>query len=339
MINNIQVLRAFAALSVVLFHVIGTSVSYGHGVFLFAPLQGWGQNGVDVFFVISGFVMVYTQGVNPKPAAVFIKNRVLRIVPLYWFFTLCLLLLCLLAPSMFRELRPTLAHVVWSFLTITHITAEKYPLVYVGWTLEYEMLFYILFGLGLLLQKPALSFAVVIVTLLLLVVTGFADAIILEFAFGMFCAKVYLASKGRAFGWAALGVGTLLLAASIVTRTDLHRAIVWGVPSFLIVFGSLYVRQIREGLLVYLGAASYSIYLVQVFSVAAFYKLSSAFLTFVPPDLLAIVAVAFTAALGCATYELIEKPLGRILGRSRKHSGRESIQLGTSEHPAEEVRG
>lgn len=328
MINNIQMLRAFAALSVVLYHVIGTSVSYGQGVSLLAPLAGWGQNGVDVFFVISGFVMVYTQAVNPKPAAVFVKSRVVRLVPLYWFFSLCLLLLCLLAPSIFRELRPTLAHVASSFLMITRlITAEKYPLVYVGWTLEYEMLFYILFGLGLLLKKPPLSFAIVVVTLLLLVTTGLADAIIAEFAFGMSCAKVYLANKGRAPGWAAVGVGTLLMAASIVVHTDLHRAIVWGVPSFLIVLGSLYVPQIGNGLLVYLGGASYSIYLVQVFAVAGFYKLSSARLTFVPPDLLAIVAVAFTAALGCATYELVEKPLGRILGRSRKH-GRESVQLG-----------
>jgi peptidoglycan/LPS O-acetylase OafA/YrhL len=331
MINNIQMLRAFAALSVVLYHVIGTSVSYGQGVSLLAPLAGWGQNGVDVFFVISGFVMVYTQAVNPKPATVFIKSRVLRLVPLYWLFTLCLLLLCLLAPSIFRELRPTLPHVASSFLMITRIiTAEKYPLVYVGWTLEYEMLFYILFGLGLLLKKPPLSFAIVVVALLLLVTTGLVDAIIVEFAFGMSCAKIYLASKGRAPGWAAVGVGTLLLAASIVVHTDLHRAVVWGVPSFLIVFGSLYVPQIGKGLLVYLGGASYSIYLVQTFAVAAFYKLSSGRLAFVPPDLLAILAAAFTAALGCATYELIEKPLGRILRPSRKH-GRGSIQLGASQ--------
>jgi peptidoglycan/LPS O-acetylase OafA/YrhL len=71
MINNLQILRAFAAINVVLFHIIGTSVSYGQGVVQFSFLEGWGANGVDIFFVISGFVMVYTQLKNPKSFFIF----------------------------------------------------------------------------------------------------------------------------------------------------------------------------------------------------------------------------------------------------------------------------
>ncbi|MDB2405246.1 acyltransferase family protein [bacterium] len=61
MLLNLQILRAFAALSVVLFHTIGTSSSYGFDTRWISYLEGWGASGVDVFFVISGFVMLYTQ--------------------------------------------------------------------------------------------------------------------------------------------------------------------------------------------------------------------------------------------------------------------------------------
>lgn len=135
-------------------------------------------------------------------------------------------------------------------------------------------------------------------------------------------AKLYLANQGRSLGMASLLLGSLLLAATIFIHLDLHRFIIFGIPSLLIVFGCLYVRQTSNKLLIYLGAASYSIYLVQVFSISAFYKFSSVFLTFLHPDLLAVLAVCFSALLGCATYEFIEKPLGRILGKSREAEGR-----------------
>ena len=60
-ILNLQYLRAFAAINVVLFHIIGTATSYGYKPDFFSSLEGWGQNGVDIFFVISGFVMYYIQ--------------------------------------------------------------------------------------------------------------------------------------------------------------------------------------------------------------------------------------------------------------------------------------
>lgn len=337
MLNNIQVLRAFAALNVVLYHVIATAASYGQEVFLFSILQGWGKNGVDVFFVISGFVMVYTQAVNAKPAQVFIVNRILRIVPLYWFFTLCLLVICLFAPFLFRDLRPTFPHALSSFLLITGITVELPPLVHVGWTLEYEMLFYVLFALGLLLKREVFSLAFVVIALLVLMESGLTDPIVIEFALGMACAKLYLARKGRALGPAFLALGVLLLSVTIFIDVNLHRAIVFGLPALLIVFGSAYTRQISNKLLIYLGAASYSIYLVQAFTISAFYKLSSMFLTFLPTDALAVIAVCFTAALGCATYELVEKPLSRILSNDRKNDEHKAV--GATPRPAEETTG
>ena len=60
-INNLQILRAFAAINVVIFHIIGTSIDYGFEIDKLSLFRGWGANGVDVFFVLSGFVMLHSQ--------------------------------------------------------------------------------------------------------------------------------------------------------------------------------------------------------------------------------------------------------------------------------------
>jgi surface polysaccharide O-acyltransferase-like enzyme len=75
MLYNLQILRAFAALNVVYFHIIKSAESYRQPVVLFSFLDGWGANGVDVFFVISGFVMVYTQSVREKKALTFYRTE------------------------------------------------------------------------------------------------------------------------------------------------------------------------------------------------------------------------------------------------------------------------
>jgi len=115
MINNIQALRAFAVLNVVLFHALDMSNSYGYDFELFRILTRWGQNGVDIFFVISGFIMVYIQSQNQKSALGFIENRIKRIVPLYWSLTAIFVLLLYFIPSVFRQASFDIEHSVKSF--------------------------------------------------------------------------------------------------------------------------------------------------------------------------------------------------------------------------------
>ena len=66
MISNLQFLRAFASINVVYFHTLLGSESYGKSTNILQILGGWGANGVDIFFVISGFVMIYSHIQNPK---------------------------------------------------------------------------------------------------------------------------------------------------------------------------------------------------------------------------------------------------------------------------------
>ena len=309
LLNNIQALRAFAALNVVFHHIIDASNIYSRPVMAFATLKGWGPSGVDIFFVVSGFVMVYTQAVRPKTCIEFLENRIIRVVPLYWVLTTLLIGIFLFAPEQFRSMSLTFAHILSSYTFTSVLITEKMPLLYVGWTLEWEMLFYILFGLGLVISwnKPRVIFPTI--ALILIVSWIQTGLILLEFVLGMFCAQLFLAKRFLGYGGIVLAIGSICLLASIWLKLDWDRFFLWGIPSAMIVYGLLSVKQTNSRLLVFLGAASYSTYLVQVFTIPVFYKIVAPQLTAVDGDILALLCLLSTAVVGCFTYLFLEKPI------------------------------
>ena len=102
MLSNLQYLRAFAAINVVYLHVLIGGNSYNRPSTMFPILGEWGANGVDIFFVISGFVMIYSQINNPKTIVNFYKSRLLRILPIYWLITFTIIILFSIFPDIFR---------------------------------------------------------------------------------------------------------------------------------------------------------------------------------------------------------------------------------------------
>lgn len=155
MINftNVQMLRALAAINVVIFHSLFSANKYNMPVTLFAFLKDWGASGVDLFFVISGFIMFYIQYHKNRTCLSFFKDRLLRIAPLYWLLTCFLGLLLLISPFLFREMTFSFKWLLSSILFSSNTLMGSLPLLYVGWTLEYEMLFYLLFSISLLMKK------------------------------------------------------------------------------------------------------------------------------------------------------------------------------------------
>jgi exopolysaccharide production protein ExoZ len=312
-LNNLQVLRAFAALNVVYFHIIVAAKSYSQPVYFFSIFEGWGENGVDIFFVISGFVIVYTQSVREKNALDFLKRRILRIVPIYWFLTICLLLLYLALPSAFREYKPDLTQTVYSFLFLSGSVTSTLPLLLVGWTLEYEMLFYVLFCIGILLGKKLTPIIFSTAVLSILVITGLIGLIAIEFILGMLCAKLYLSGVLKKLAISFLIVALGWFVATIFFKIGVDRLFLYGVPSFILIFALAHIRQAQNKLLIYLGDASYSIYLVQFFTIFAFYKASSELFPTLNGDLLSILALIASGGFGCFFYQFIEKPLVNYL--------------------------
>lgn len=231
MINNIQILRAIAAINVVIYHTIIDAERYLLPLEYISVLRGWGANGVDVFFVISGFIMVLIQTRRPKNLKDFIINRIQRIAPIYWLLSLVLIAMNVAVPSAFNELRITAQHALSSMAFMAMIFGERYPVLYVGWTLEYEMLFYLIFGAAIALGNAKLTIAATSLVVSALAATGLSDWIVIEFVFGMAIGYLYFYGPRPPAPALFAVVGAALLLLAIVVLPDAHRALVSRVPA------------------------------------------------------------------------------------------------------------
>lgn len=145
-IYSLQYLRAIAASSVVYFHISGYK-DYSHWIV-------FGSFGVDIFFVLSGFVIAMITQKNTSPIN-FAISRISRIVPSYWLLTIALFLLALIKPELLSSTRANLDELIKSLLFVPYYDSKNQiePLLSVGWTLNYEMYFYACAMLGLVLFK------------------------------------------------------------------------------------------------------------------------------------------------------------------------------------------
>lgn len=281
-LDSLQMLRAIAATLVVFSHLKGIERIYGDPS---AQLLSWyqGECGVDIFFVISGFIMIYITSNKPSTLDTgreFLIKRLIRIVPPYWFYTTGMVVLLLALPQAFNDMQFNPVQVIKSYLFIPQ---KELPVLQLGWSLEYEIYFYGLITVFLLLPRrmmlPGLSLFLGLSIWMgiffkpeakpLLVITNLA---LLEFLLGVyigyFFTKKHYLSAGMA--WAAMGVGTGLMGYSFYNHIGEHRLFFWGIPSFLIVLGALnleYRGTSFKGILSNLGDSSYSLYLSHIFVV------------------------------------------------------------------------
>ncbi|MEQ8268834.1 MAG: acyltransferase [Parvibaculum sp.] len=339
-LESIQVLRAVAALAVIWSHSTLELLRFTDvDLRSFSSLSSMGRTGVDIFFVISGFVMVYVSSRHFQKgheASRFLFKRVVRVVPIYWFYTSLILGVALLAPNLLRNFELSWAHVAASYFFIPFPTPGDdgfHPLLGVGWTLNYEMFFYVLFAPFLFLarEKGILALAALFVAIVLAgqLLTPSAGAfwfwsrpIILEFAGGCLLALAFLRGWRFSTLWAVLivasGLGWLVYVAEYWNEGGLDaRLFVTGVPSILIVAGIALRRRTGDDgktsmasrAFVHLGDASYSLYLVHMFVIRTLTKL-------VPVDLLGVIypfvymIAVFALCILAATlsYRLIERP-------------------------------
>lgn len=315
-LSNIQMLRAFAALNVVILHVIANAYIYHFGTFSsLIPWQNWGRCGVDVFFVISGFIMVYTQHHKCYSPARFFLNRAIRILPLYWALTLMVISMHLFIPQAFTKTHFSLFWAINSLTLTTQLFQHQWPMIFDAWTLEFEMLFYVLFALSLFVRKLRASLTTT-TGLILICVLFTHDTLMLEFLFGMIVGALYIYKKiNYRIAMTALCVGAILLFSSIIFPIQaINRVLLWGIPAMLIVFGLVNLPQYQNTLLMKLGNASYSIYLFQVFAYLLFYKTLLHFHASPRFDVLyMILCFLFTTFCGYLVYLFVELTLTVII--------------------------
>ena len=284
---GIQYLRGAAAVAVVVFHLSGKMADMGVSAYPSSSLQ----SGVDVFFIISGFVMYYsTAGGTRVTAGSFLFRRITRIAPLYWLATLLMVVVMLIAPQVVAVSRLDILHVGASLIFAPFrnpATPVYLPLVTPGWTLNYEMFFYLVFAVAIILAKRSEAGVVAIVSIVLAAlslgglitrfsgVAGFYfNPVVLEFLFGIGVGIIVKRWQPRT---TAFMVPLMILGAVALvvppTGDMYYRSFRFGVAGAVVVLAAAYIRWPSIRLLHVIGDASYSLYLSHFFVVSAFFQL------------------------------------------------------------------
>ena len=325
LISNLQVLRFVAALSVLTAHAADLFLR-DRGLLGGVPLNG----GVDIFFLISGFVMTWvTRGDMPggPSARAFLVRRAIRIVPAYWFFTTLLVLVVLHSPELVRNtvVDPESVATSYAFIPWPRPDGKINPILSQGWTLNYEAFFYLAFAAALLVKRGlifllgafcALAAASVVVSPESFTLWFYTDPIILEFVAGSLLAQLYMAGVrlptwGSGLCLALAPAGFLLLEPLDLDRFG--RVVGWGLPASMVV-ASLVLRPepkhrgIVRRLMQAGGDASYTIYLSHTFTINALaivLRQSS----WVSPPMAWASAVAISILAAVLFYYWVERPV------------------------------
>ncbi len=318
MINNIQIRRAFAALSVVFFH-------------LDYPGFKLGSFGVDVFFVISGFIMTHICNEDPGH---FLLRRMTRIIPMYWLLTLLLAAAATLRPDWLHSTSVTAAYLAQSLLFIPYAkdNGTLFPILGVGWTLNFEMMFYLLTALFLYASRRLATLYASLALLglyLFAQATGsqldffrfYASEMSLEFLLGVlsyWALKLSALERIRPGYWAmcaAAMVAVLALGEVYSSSLGLPAARLWsvGLAASLLLVAAVRMEasaaRFQHRYLILLGNASYVLYLLHLFIIQFFNRVLPDFDLFGFHGLRLAFMAAVTVLVSVWVHRKLELPL------------------------------
>ena len=322
-------MRFCAAFAVVIFH-LGEEyrTAFGNAANPFAD----GAAGVDVFFVLSGFIIALTTD-PARGTAYFLRRRLVRIVPLYWTLTAGLVLVGLVMPSLLNSTVITAETVAKSLLFIPFQKAggAVQPILLLGWTLNYEMFFYAIYAVCLAVGLRSRLVPVLVVVAFVL--SGrlwpsanvlwkfYTSPLVLEFAMGIGLYLLYArfpqALQGRSLIFL---IGAALLYALLRQIPGLPWVLVSGLPAVALVAAFIGVPAHGArwmSLLVLFGDASYSLYLSHPYVIRLGTKMVPDQLSTAGQVVLGCVTAAGCIALSVVLYRVIERPTQRMLSPGR----------------------
>ena len=322
-LTSLQIGRAVAALTVLYLHT-------GH-----TPI--FGSFGVDIFFVISGFVMAMIADNQPN-IKTFLVDRISRIVPLYWVFTIILFIFSIFWPELLNSTRPIVSNLIKSLFFIPFLkeSGGLQPLLFVGWSLNYEMFFYLVIAISLVLTH---SFKQLFINSTILILGSylylgfflddlvlnkfFGENFVFEFILGMGCYAIYSSKKLKNipnfYFLLIVFAAFLIMALASIYHLTYPRIVGYGIPSALLVLSLVCLESaipkdsFFSNFFLKIGDASYAIYLSHFFIIDGFRKIISIRVNFIDINSLigCVVQMGVAVLIGYLIYLYIDKPLHR----------------------------
>tara|TARA_X000000368_G_C23045044_1_gene718775 strand:+ start:614 stop:1570 length:957 start_codon:yes stop_codon:yes gene_type:complete len=309
-IQYIELLRFMAALSVVLVHL---------------PTINFGDIGVDLFFIISGFIMMYSTRITVNN---FFQKRIFRIIPLYWACTIGLFLIALLYPILLKTTTLDFEQLLKSlfFIPFDKNGTGHFPFLMLGWTLNYEMYFYLIFGICSYLfynQRDILCSFILIMMIFLFrnsssfLLSVYGSPIVVEFILGMISYRILYDKK----------IDLHLLVLSVLVLLPImyflpERVLTQGLPMLLVFFISHYALSKKEFpiQITLLGGCSYSLYLTHPYIIRFFVEVVPLFGINRYIDIISTIFALISAIIiSIFIYKRFESPMNQKLRGYLKH--------------------
>ena len=321
-IEGIEALRGIAATAVVLCHA-ARHVDEAFGAPALLRLFQPGHSGVDLFFVLSGFIilLVHRRDVGrPERLARYAWRRFVRVWPLYW-----LALGATLAISVAGgHALPGVGTLGWN-LTLLPTAGE--PILGIAWTLQYEALFYLLFGVLLIERRLGI---IALAGWLALVMLGLASGwqagvatgiFAIEFFMGMAAATIVRRDLVPRPRWLAVGGGLLFAlawsaeAGGVLDGYGVLARLAYGLPSAMVVAGVAAWKPGVPRLIAGLGASSYATYLFHLLGIGVAWQVLGRLGVVMPAGAWFVVLAGSGIAAGLVVHRVAERP---ILARLRR---------------------
>lgn len=331
---SIQMLRAIAVLSVGFAHLHSVESKMG-GQIIFGDWALNGFLGVDLFFAISGFIMVFitqNQTYNIKNIHKFIGLRLFRIYPLWWLICGIVFAIYIIRPDLVYQNTISKPDILKSFLLIPQ---QSLPLHAIGWTLVNELYFYLVFSIFLLFKRKYLP---ILLALWGLITVFFAmfflqsqnnpfvlmalSPLNLEFIFGAITGLAYF-KKFKINSKILISICVIwliILSANNMPNpaenfnSQTFRALNYSIPCALLILGLIHAEKnnfIPPKFLVFIGNISYSFYLIHVLVFSAVGRIAARFSNEGIFDniIFSIIAILLTIISSYLLYVFFEKPI------------------------------
>lgn len=332
----IQAMRFLAALMVVWCHAtFYTKERLLSSVEVFK----FGANGVPLFFVISGFVIVLSSRklINDKGGwRKYAIKRIVRIVPLYWLITTFKVVTLIFSTGLILHANLDVAAIIKSYFFIpsVNIDGEIKPILGVGWTLNFEMFFYLLFTIALFLRLNTIVFSGIIMIILTVLsffktpdwpvaLYFYADPIVINFLFGMITAVLITKNfkVPKLLAVTTIFIGLVYLFSPLQAYLNffhLNTRLANAFASFIVIYFCAQLEKhspiILPKIILFFGAASYSLYLIHPIVAPlspVILKKIGLFSPFLSVSFCVLIAL-ITAAIA---YSYFEKPVTKFLNK------------------------